>query len=93
MFNQTEEKNNTIKTLSACIQTRFNGFNVVALYLENQKKKELYPIDIIYEPVRNSDEIIKFFFSKDIRFVYVGRIPQGSRENGVLNRPFDRYYC
>ena len=93
LFNQTEEKTNTIKTLSACIQTRFNGFNVAAPYLENQKKKDLYPIDIIYEPVRNPDEIIKCFFSKDIRFAYVGRIPQGSRENGVLNRPFECYYC
>ena len=93
LFNQTEEKTNTIKTLCACIQTRFNAFNVAAPYLENQKKKDLYPIDIIYEPVRNSDEIIKCFFSKDIRFAYVGRIPQPSRENGVLNRPFECYYC
>ena len=91
LFHQTEEKNETIKTLSSCIQIKFNGFNVAAPYLENQKKRDLYPIDIIYEPVRSPDEIIKCFFSTDIRFAYVGKIP----DNGqiITNRPFECYYC
>ena len=91
LFHQTDEKNETIKSLSSCIQTKFNGFNVAAPYLENPKKRELYPIDIIYEPVRTPDEIIKCFFSTDIRFAYVGKIPDSDKE--ITNRPFECYYC
>ena len=43
LFHQTEEKNETIKTLSSCIQIKFNGFKVAAPYLENQKKKGSIP--------------------------------------------------
>ena len=47
IFHRTEEKNNTYKTLSSCIKTKFNGFIVAAPYLQNEIKKDLCPIDIV----------------------------------------------
>ena len=93
LFHQTEEKNNAIKTLSCCLHVKFNGFNVAAPYLENSQKKELLPIDIIYEPVRNPTQIIKCFFPKDMRFAYVGKIANWRGDTNVTNRPYECYYC
>ena len=89
LFHRTEEKTETIKSISSCLRTKFNGFSVAAPYLENQKKRELYPIDIIYKPARTVNDVIQCFFSTDIR--YVGRIPQNGKQ--VQNRPFECYYC
>ena len=39
LFHQTEEKNNTIKTLSCCLHVKFNGFNVAAPTSKIHKRK------------------------------------------------------
>ena len=42
LFHLTEEKNNTMKTLSCCLQVKFNGFEVAAPYLESVKKRSYF---------------------------------------------------
>ena len=74
LFRRTSEKNETIKSISSCIRNKFNGFNVAAPYLENKIKRDLRPIDIIYEPVRNQNDVIKCYFSTDIKLAYRGRV-------------------
>ena len=64
IFHKTEEKTDKIKSLSTCLMIKFNGFNVLCPYLETKQKKDLKPIDIIYEPVRSQDAVINFFFKK-----------------------------
>ena len=91
IFHKTEEKNKTTKTLSSCIQIKFNGFNVAAPYLEKMKKQDLFPIDIVYEPVKTPNEIIKCYFVTDIRFAYFGKIPKDDKI--ITNRPYECYYC
>ena len=91
LFHKNEEKTDPIKSLSTCLMVNFNGFNILCPYLETRQKKDLRPIDIIYEPVRNQNAVIKRFFSTDIRFAYVGRIPKSGRT--ALNRPYQCYYC
>ena len=93
LFHRTEEKNNTIKTLSSCLHAKFNGFNVAAPYLENSQKKDLQPIDVIHEPVRDPTQVINCYFSKDMRFAYFGKIPRWDRDLNVTNRPYECYYC
>ena len=39
LLHRTEEKNETIKSISSCLRTNFNGFSVAVPYLENQKKE------------------------------------------------------
>ena len=85
------DKTDTIKSLSTCLMAKFNGFNVICPYLETKQKKDLKPIDIIYEPVRSQNAVVKCYFSKDIRFGYMGRIPKG--DTIFANRPYQCYYC
>ena len=92
IFHRTEEKNNTYKTLSSCINTKFNGFNVAAPYLQKEIKRDLYPIDIVYKPVKHPDEIIECYFATDIRFAYYGKIPNYKNQQ-ITNRPYECYYC
>ena len=88
---RASEKNETIKSISSCIRNKFNGFNVAAPYLENKIKRDLRPIDIIYEHVRNQNDVIKCYFSTDIKLAYRGRAP---KKNKMLNSvPHECYYC
>ena len=91
-FHRTEEKNSTYKTLSSCIHTKFNGFNVAAPYLQKERKRDLYPIDIVYKPVKHAEEIIKCYFVTDIRFAYYGKVPNYLNKQ-ITNRPYECYYC
>ena len=93
LFHQTEEKNDTVKTLSSSLHIKFNGFNVAAPYLENSQKRDLHRIDVIYDPVRSPEQIIKCYISTDIRFAYVGKIPQWDRGRNCTNSPYECYYC
>ena len=43
--------------------------------------------------MRDPIQIIKCYFSKDIRFAYFGKIPQWGRDSNVTNRPYESYYC
>ena len=69
---------------------KFNGFNVICPYLETKQKKDLKLIDIIYEPVRSQNAVIKCYFSRDIRLAYMGRIPKG--DGTFPNRLYQCYY-
>ena len=91
LFRRTSEKNEAIKSISSCIRNKFNGFNVAAPYLENKIKRDLRPIDIIYEPVRNQNDVIKCYFSTDIKLAYRGRAPKKNKM--VNNVPHECYYC
>ena len=62
LFRRTSENNETIKSISSCIRNKFNGFNVAGPYLENKIKRDLRPIDIIYEPARNQNDVKKMLF-------------------------------
>ena len=76
LFCRIGEKNETIKSISSCIRNKFNGFNVATPYLENKIKRDLRPTDIICEPVRNQNDVIKCYFSTDIKLAYRGRAPK-----------------
>ena len=84
-FHRTEEKNNTYKTLSSCIKTKFNGFTVAAPYLQNEIRKDLYPIDIVYKPIKQIDEVIECYFVTDIRYAYYGKVPNYKNQQ-ITNR-------
>ena len=62
LFHQNEEDKKIIKTVSACIKEKFNGFNISASSLSKKEKKDLFPINVIYKPVRSREEIVEFFF-------------------------------
>ena len=92
LFHRTGEKNSTYKTLSSCIHTKFNGLNIAAPYLQKERKRDLYSIDIVYKPVKRAEEIIKCYFVTDIRFAYYRKVPNYLNKQ-ITNRPYECYYC
>ena len=91
LFHQTNKEKRVIRKISACINEKFNGFNVAAPPLSKGKKKDLFPVDIIYKPVRSQDEVVECFFSTDIRYAYQGTHEKGDDVEHVM--PYECYYC
>ena len=63
----SKSKNIIQRDLSACVEERFNGFELVRKPTENERKQLLKPIDIVYRPVSKINRIINFYFSKSMR--------------------------
>ena len=91
LFHDTNKEKRVIRKVSACIKEKFNGFNVAAPSLAKGEKKDLFPVDIIYKPVRSQDEVIECFFSTDIRCAYRGTHEKGDGVEHVM--PYECYYC
>ena len=91
LFHQNKEGRKVKKSVSACIKERFNGFNIVAPTLSKKEKKDLFPINIIYNPVRSRKEIVECVFSTDIRLAYRGFFIRGEKSGSC--HPWECYYC
>ena len=59
-------KNVLQSDLSACVEERFNGFEIVSKLIENEKEELLKPIDIVYKPVSKLNQTIDCCFSKSM---------------------------
>ena len=70
LIKQDSEKKNIIRNLSLCIIEKFNGFDIVRIEFERKLRQKMYPIDIIYKPVKKEDEIIECFFISQINLAY-----------------------
>ena len=65
------EKNTVQMELSACVEERFNGFELVKKKLTKNPIKQLCrPIDIVYKPVSEINQIINYFFAVSMRNAY-----------------------
>ena len=91
LFHQNQEGRKVKKSVSACIKEKFNGFNIAAPTLSKKEKKDLFPINIIYKPVRSREEIVECFFSTDIRLAYRGFFIRGEKSGSC--HPWECYYC
>ena len=63
LIKQDSEKKNITRGLSVYIIENFNGFNIVRIEFDRKLRQKMYPIDIIYKPVKKVDKIIECFFS------------------------------
>ena len=52
-------KKRVLRSLSSCIKEKFNGFTFANIKLAKKEKTDLCPINIIYEPVKKLDQVIK----------------------------------
>ena len=59
-------KNEMKAELSACIIQEFNGYELLRSNLKYSEKKNLSPIDIVYEPTLNTEKPIECFFTDEI---------------------------
>ena len=52
-------KNEMKVELSACVIQKFNGYDLLRANLKYSEKKNLVPIDIVYEPTLNNEKPIE----------------------------------
>ena len=64
-----KEKNKMKKQLTACVISKFNGYNLLRQSLRFEEKKDLIPSNVVYEPTLNDQKPIECFFVPDIEKV------------------------
>ena len=62
-------KNNVTFDLSLCLITKFNGCNILKAQIKGEKKQAV-PIDIVYIPVKGSDETLNCYFTNNLHLLY-----------------------
>ena len=87
-------KNNILRQVSSCLTKKFNGFRIVSIEQEKKNWKTLRPVDIIYKPVKQSDELINCYFSSRLNFGFQGQYTERNNVNKIkFCTSFQCYYC
>ena len=60
-------KNTVQRELSACVEERFNGFDLANKLTEYSIRQMYRPIDIVYKPASDINQIINCFFAVSMR--------------------------
>ena len=92
LFQENKDSKKVLRSLSSCIKEKFNGFTFADLKLSKKQKTEVLPVTILYMPVRKQDEVIKCYFSEDLKFAYRS-IYQKIKKDFVANTLNECYYC
>ena len=77
------EKNRMRAELSACVIQKFNGYDLLRVNLKYSEKKDLLPIDIVYEPTLNIEKPTECFFASKIHLAfntYYEKIVKGNKK-------------
>ena len=69
LIKEDSQKKKVMRDLSSCITERFNGFNIVKLELDRELRREMYPLDILYKPVKKQGNV-DCFFTTEINLAY-----------------------
>ena len=65
------EKTKIEKELFSCLKIKFNGFEIISNQYNARIRRNFFPIDVLYQPVREiTNEEIKCFVSTDISKSY-----------------------
>ena len=59
-------KNVVKRGLLACVEERFNVFEIVRKLTEDQRKENSQPIDSVYKPVSKISQTINCYFSESV---------------------------
>ena len=76
LIKEDSERKKIMRDLLSCITERFNGFNIVKLELDREPRQEMFPIDILYRPVRKRVNI-DCFFTTEINLAYRTSFSEG----------------
>ena len=89
--NTEKDKRKIIREVSSCVKEKFNGFLIVRVDFDNEIQKNFSLIDIVYEPVKNQNEIINCYFTDKIHLAFRSTFS----ESGKIKHTsaFRCYYC
>ena len=68
--NTEKDKKNIIREISSCVKEKFNGFIIVRVDFDHKIQRNFTPIDIVYKPVKNQNEIIDCYFTDKMHLAY-----------------------
>ena len=91
--NTTKEKKKIIREISSCVKEKFNGFLIIRIEFDQKKRREFLPIDIVYKPVKNQNEIINCFFTDKIHLAYRTSYTDGTKNALKPTSAFKCYFC
>ena len=83
-------KNTAQRELSACAEERFNSFKLVKKLTENSIRHLYRPIDIVYKPVSDINQIINCFFVVSMSNAY--RLVSNKTKNSLSITTADQCY-
>ena len=88
---RNSEKQSTIRKLSSCVTKKFNSFHIATLEYGKKLRKTFKQIDIIYNPVKKSEDRVNCYFSRELHLVYRSTYTEGD----VIKHStaFQCYYC
>ena len=70
LFHENKDAKNCLRSLSSCIKEKFNGFGWCELKLSSKEKTDLLPVNILYKPIKKSDNFVKCYFVSDLKNAY-----------------------
>ena len=73
-------KNKIIHNLSLCIIQKYNGYTVIKVEKKKKTRKRIEPIDIVYDPVKNFDNIVNCYFAFHLHPAYSLQYLRGKKE-------------
>ena len=89
--NTEKDKKKIIREISSCVKEKFNGFIIVRVDFDNEIQKDFSPIDIVYEPVKNQNEIVNCYFTDKIHLAFRTTYSEGKKVKHT--NAFRCYYC
>ena len=91
--NTEKDKKNIIREISSCVKEKFNGFIIVRVDFDHEIQRNFTPIDIIYKPVKNQNEIINCYFTDKIHLTYRTTYSDGKKDTLKHTNAYRCYFC
>ena len=68
-----------MRDLSSSVVGKFNGYNIIGVEFSKKLRQTFRPTDIIYKPVKRSDEIINCYFSEKLNQAFCVSFNEGTK--------------
>ena len=88
-------KNEMRRELSACPIQKFNGYELLRNHLQRRERRDLVPINVVYEPTLDEKKTFFCFFAASIQLAYhsgVEKIQKGQKQMEVTSA-WQCHYC
>ena len=92
LFHENKDAKNCIRSLSSCIKEKFNGFGWCELKFASKEKTDLIPVNVLYKPIKKSENFVKCYFANDLKNAYRTTYEKSLRQH-TANTLYECYYC
>ena len=86
------QKNEVHRDLYTCIESRFNGIEIVKVVMSSEKRVMFKPLDIVYKPISKADQNFDCFIADSVRLFYRALIRRGKNSTESMTTE-QRFAC